>query len=347
MQPVERRLVVKAKEENGVDPCCRALEERYRVIAELTSDFTYELRLEPGGKASVTCLAGKVMPVLGCTVEELDALGGLEALLHPEDRALYVEHRAALRQGKPNQAEYRVRARSGELRWLRDRACPMQAEGKEGVAWVLGTVQDVTQQKEIPEALRLTQASVDHAADGILWIDDRARFIYANAAACRMLGETREALLEKRLYDVDAGVSAAQWPEYWEHLMSRGSETVEAEYRRREGQSLVVDVTTTYDEFNGQGFCFAFVRDASERKQYEAGLIRARREAEAMSRLKSAFLANMSHEIRTPLAAISGFASILNDEVSEQHRRFISFIERSGKRLLETLNSILNLSMLE
>jgi CheY-like chemotaxis protein len=55
----------------------------------------------------------------------------------------------------------------------------------------------------------------------------------------------------------------------------------------------------------------------------------------------------MSHEIRTPLAAIIGFASILNDEVSEQHRRFISFIERSGKRLLETLNSILNLSMLE
>lgn len=70
-------------------------------------------------------------------------------------------------------------------------------------------------------------------------------------------------------------------------------------------------------------------------------------DAEQLSGMKSTVLKNLSHEIRTPLAAIVGFASILQEELSDRHQRFLDFIERSGKRLMDALNSILNLSMLE
>ncbi len=88
-------------------------------------------------------------------------------------------------------------------------------------------------------------------------------------------------------------------------------------------------------------------RDISERKAFEEALVAAREQAETMVRLKSAFLANMSHEIRTPLTAILGYAELLEDEVEVAQRPFVASISQSGTRLLDTLNSVLDLARLE
>ena len=84
-----------------------------------------------------------------------------------------------------------------------------------------------------------------------------------------------------------------------------------------------------------------------ERKRIEQDLRKAKLEAEEMSRLKSAFLNNMTHEIRTPLAGILGITAILSEEITGEHREFIHLIENSGKRLLDTLSSVLDLSLIE
>ncbi|MDX1429900.1 MAG: histidine kinase dimerization/phospho-acceptor domain-containing protein, partial [Rhodothermales bacterium] len=78
-----------------------------------------------------------------------------------------------------------------------------------------------------------------------------------------------------------------------------------------------------------------------------ANLEKSLTDSEKLGTMKSTVLTNLSHEIRTPLAAIVGFASILEEELSDRHGKFLGFIERSGKRLMDALNSILNLSMLE
>src|SRR5690606_34116498 len=73
----------------------------------------------------------------------------------------------------------------------------------------------------------------------------------------------------------------------------------------------------------------------------------ALKEAEQANQLKSLFLANMSHEIRTPLTGIIGFAAILAEESTGHLREFSELIERSGRRLMNTLNSVLDLSRIE
>ena len=92
----------------------------------------------------------------------------------------------------------------------------------------------------------------------------------------------------------------------------------------------------------------ALVLDHLER---EDELVDARDEAERMNRMKSAFLANMSHEIRTPLTSIIGFAEVIGEEVDAEVEgtvaRFADLIEESGRRLLETLDAVLDLSKLE
>jgi len=85
-----------------------------------------------------------------------------------------------------------------------------------------------------------------------------------------------------------------------------------------------------------------------EREIAKKELIIAKDTAEEMSKLKSNFLANMSHELRTPLIAILGYTEILKSEVENQEwNDMISTVMQSGKRLMETLNLLLDLSKVE
>jgi signal transduction histidine kinase len=89
--------------------------------------------------------------------------------------------------------------------------------------------------------------------------------------------------------------------------------------------------------------------DITDKKEKEQELIMAKEHAEESDRLKSAFLANMSHEIRTPMNGILGFAGLLkeSDLTSEQQQEYIRIIEKSGARMLNIINDIIDISRIE
>ena len=75
----------------------------------------------------------------------------------------------------------------------------------------------------------------------------------------------------------------------------------------------------------------------------------AKQQAEESDRLKSAFLANMSHEIRTPMNGILGFSALLKepDLTGEDQQKYIRIIEKSGARMLNIINDIVDISKIE
>lgn len=75
--------------------------------------------------------------------------------------------------------------------------------------------------------------------------------------------------------------------------------------------------------------------------------VAARDEAQEAARLKSAILNSVSHELRTPLSSIIGFAEVLSEETTGQQSEFSGLIARSGRRLQETVNSVLEMARLE
>ncbi len=77
-------------------------------------------------------------------------------------------------------------------------------------------------------------------------------------------------------------------------------------------------------------------------------LIRARNDAEAASRAKSAFLSHMSHEIRTPMNAISGMAQIAKSSTNlEKIRSCLAQIDNSCGHLLGIVTDILDFCKIE
>lgn len=81
-------------------------------------------------------------------------------------------------------------------------------------------------------------------------------------------------------------------------------------------------------------------------------LRRKNRELERTSQFKSDFLSYISHEIRTPLNAINTFSHLLEAEarklnLPETFSTPLSHVSRSGERLLEIVNSVLDINQIE
>ncbi len=83
-------------------------------------------------------------------------------------------------------------------------------------------------------------------------------------------------------------------------------------------------------------------------KRQAAELNKAREEALAGSKAKSAFLANMSHEIRTPMNGVMGMLQLLEStETSEEQKRYLRVLHQSSDTLLKIIDDILEFSRLE
>ncbi|MFH1381669.1 MAG: CHASE4 domain-containing protein [Chloroflexota bacterium] len=101
------------------------------------------------------------------------------------------------------------------------------------------------------------------------------------------------------------------------------------------------------------------LRDKNEQMNGQNRMLLAQRqesiekteEVEKATRAKSDFLANMSHELRTPLNVIIGFSQLLKDEVpgktNEEQQQCLNDIVDSGRRLLNLINEVLDLSRIE
>ena len=75
---------------------------------------------------------------------------------------------------------------------------------------------------------------------------------------------------------------------------------------------------------------------------------RAHEELRRTLQLKAEFLQNVSHELRTPLTPIIGGAEVLSElPLGEGPQRMVQLILSSGRRLLELIESLLDLSALE
>ncbi|HWD28998.1 MAG TPA: HAMP domain-containing sensor histidine kinase [Rhizomicrobium sp.] len=83
------------------------------------------------------------------------------------------------------------------------------------------------------------------------------------------------------------------------------------------------------------------------RKRNEQALKAARAESELASRTKSAFLATMSHELKTPLNSIIGFSDVIVAQKDPKTAEYAAHIAKSGRRLLDVVQDVLDISKIE
>lgn len=187
-----------------------------------------------------------------------------------------------------------------------------------------------------------------HHPDGlIVSVDAAVRF--ANPAAAELLGvDHLEQLVGRSLFHF-APQHTHQVLQQHRFLAECGEvpPPLDLPISASDGSTRTVEFRSTPTQLDGRYAVQTVLRDVTEQRTREEKLHAARQQAEETNRLKSRFLAQMSHEIRTPLTSVLGFAEILCENDLGEWNEFATYIERSSRRLLHTINSVLDLSRIE
>lgn len=192
---------------------------------------------------------------------------------------------------------------------------------------------------------------IQKSSDVITILDSDGRFVYVAPSIQKTLGYHEDELRGKSAFDFIHNEDMAQARNAFRKMVEQSDEemVLECRFLHKNGKWIHLEsIGTNLTEEPTIAGVVINSRDISDRKQFQQELIRAKETAEAMSRVKTALLANMSHEMRTPLTGILGFASILESELPEGEDRDMAVrISASGQRLMETIESVLDLVKLE
>ncbi|MBS1169315.1 MAG: histidine kinase [Burkholderiaceae bacterium] len=189
------------------------------------------------------------------------------------------------------------------------------------------------------------------------WVDNDGKLLWISPSVVNVSGYTAEECLAMPNYPLplihpdDVVVAEIHQSDLAGMLCGAdGISRVEARFVRKDGEIRWAERCSRnlYDDngkFIGQR---SVIRDITEQKQTEHGLLEAKAAAEQASRAKGEFLANMSHEVRTPMNAIIGLSTLaLQQDISPGLRDHLTKINAASHALLTLLNSILDYSKFE
>ena len=165
--------------------------------------------------------------------------------------------------------------KKGEFEWLRWKVHPwFEPDGS--IGGLIMFTEILTEKKRTEEVLSVIQYSIDQAAEGIFWADNRGHIQYVNNAICKLTGHAKEDLLDKKLQKLTNPFPYSIWRKHWQNIRRLGNTTVETELTRVDGLKIPIEISANYVSFEGKEFVCAFVKDISDRKRSEEELSRQR-----------------------------------------------------------------------
>ena len=282
----------------------RESEARFRFLAENTEDVLYRLRYD---SMDYDYLSPAIEKATGYSYEEIRTLGFSRLVLQIEmpDRGivpcdLVAEERRKGAVGE-FQADYLIRTKTGELRWLRDHSFPWVDE-KGRVVGSVGILTEITERKQGEQKLRESEERFrrmfEKSLAVMLLIDpDSGDIVEANDAACRFYGHGGGILNGMNMSAVNT-LSPNDIRAKMADAFSEKQNLFHFRHRLVSGDIREVEVYSSPLEFQGRRLLHSIIHDITDRKRAEEAL----RESERHLRLLSSRLLTVQEQERTQLA---------------------------------------------
>jgi|GEM_PF-1813701 len=277
--------------------------------------------------------------------------------------------------GEIQNLQIQMKTKTGTIIWVHISAQKFSVKYNDRLLFV---VSDITKEKkaelEVFEYEKRFRTYIESSPVAIFIINENAEYVYVNNAVVKLLGYKKEDICKMTISDIKVKNKSNDLFDDFNDLkemdLISGRET---QYKAKNGK--VVDVIIDAVKLSNKQY-IAFCTDVSKlkyiekkikeknedylslNKEMEEYIIKlqelnkelhfAKEKAEESDKLKSAFLANMSHELRTPLNGILGFSTLMKRPGLSQESmfRYSDIIENSGKRLLNVVNDLFDISLI-
>jgi hypothetical protein len=237
--------------------------------------------------------------------------------------------------------------------WVSARLSPV-FDSENQVISVLGLAIDITERKMAELELLKLSSAVDQSPATVVITNRKGDIEYVNQKFCDITGYSKEEVIGNNPRILNSGYHDKKFfEEFWNTLLSGNNWSGELLNKKKNGE-LYWESSLLYPLINNQGEITNFIaikEDITEKKKLMSELIESKEKAELANNLKDAFIANMSHEIRTPLNGILGMSRLIKDlfsaNVKKEDEILFDGIELSSKRIIRTIDMILNYSRIQ
>ena len=324
----------------------RSSEERFRIVAQATTDLIYEWDVVN----NTLMWYGDFDGVLGYEPGTIDRTPeGWLSIVHPDevDRLQKaIEHH--IRSLEPIIYEYKVKHTDGSTRIWSSYGMAISDDAGKPVKWI-GACSDITDQSRAEDALRESEekfrALVESTSDWIWEADVTGLFTYVSPKVSDLLGYEQGEVLGKRIYDFTTPEEADRISAQLGEIVSKREPMRELEHVviSKAGREVILEINGV-PVINSKGVLLGYrgiARDISELKRNHKQLEEANKEL-------AAFAYTVSHDLRAPLRHLRSYSEMLRDDYADKFDEDGGFllqrIAASGQRMDEMISDILQLS---
>ena len=166
----------------------------------------------------------------------------------------------------------------------------------DGQQVVIALAQDMTDKLEADQLQKITQFSLENAGDRIFRLSDTGDINWANQTAWSSLGYTKEEFYNLSIFDLNPAIRP-HWDEIWASIKKGRFLLDEGLQYHKDGTPVPVEVTSSFQVFDGQEYIFAFARDITERHKARQVLLEKQEEVERVLNILQTIMEHIDYSI--------------------------------------------------
>jgi len=187
--------------------------------------------------------------------------------------------------------------------------------------------------------------------DGVLITDLDGRIREFNSRVPEFFRCRPENLKGKLLLDLISGADVSVLESIQQNLENHRYTLIEGRCVRKDGTSFPAEIAVNRIDLDGGTQLCVLIRDITVRRRAQEALEAAVARLEAHDRARLQFVSNVSHELKTPLTsmiyAVNNMLSGVVGPLPERVKDYLEILSGDCKRLLSTVNDILDLRKIE
>lgn len=296
--------------------------------------------------------------IMGPEISDVENFRSFISFVHADARALFEDQfNSALKEGGKAVIDFKLQNKPGApAKWVA-LVGEVLFSKEHNYTYLAGTIQDITQRKNIEAQIEQLSLVARLTNNGILITNEKNLITWANESMTRISGYELKEMLGRPPAMFQSEKTSKEVKEHIRsRLQDRKNVRVEIENLAKDGRDYWVElhIEPILDVYkNIKGF-LAIQVDITQRKIQEHELQKTLEKQQELNQMKSRFLTMTSHEFRTPLTSIQATAEVLQilmegDRIDDipKFKRYVGRITGEIDRLRALMDDIISIERFE